>query len=131
MRRRGLLRAVHRHPVARTGAALALVVYFLVGLSPLWVADLADGGLEVCTAYGLQVIPSGDLASRSSTDKAKAKGDCPLCRIQATFLLLPPDGSLVATRGFASMRWRRVPAGIATGLFAGFDHHSRAPPAQA
>ncbi len=111
MKRRGLLRA------------------FLVGLSPLWVPAAERGGIEVCTAYGLQVIPADLPSSGSRADKTKPKGDCPLCRIQASVLLVPSDGSLPTVGHGVAVSLLLAPARTIAGLFVGFDHFSRAPPA--
>jgi Protein of unknown function (DUF2946). len=128
-KRRGLLSAVGRHPVARASAVLALFVYVLVGLSPLWVPAAARGGIEICTAYGLQVIPADLPSSDSPADGTKPKVDCPLCRIQAAVLLLPPNGSVPTAGQGVDVPVRLAPVRTSTGQFAGFDHLSRAPPA--
>lgn len=127
---RGLLRAVRRHPVSRSSALLALFVYLLVGLSPLWMPIAQRGGIEICTANGLQIVPAGFPSSGVPAEKSKPKADCPLCRIQASFLLLPPDClPAAAVSEQATVRVRPGNARTVAGLTAGFDHLSRAPPA--
>lgn len=127
--RGGSLRAVREHPFARSSAVLTLFVYILVGLSPIWVPAAQRGGIEVCTAIGLQVVPADLPSSGVPADKAKPKGDCPLCRIHTSFLLLPPDGMPAAAGERTAVLVHFGSANTLGGPFAGFDHLSRAPPA--
>lgn len=125
---RGLLRAVRCHTVARLCAVLALFTYVLVGLSPLWVPAVQRGGIELCTANGIRIIPADLPYSGAPDGKQKPKRDCPLCTIHATSLLLPGDCSILVFCPVASAVASPDPSRDIAGLFAGFDHSSRAPP---
>lgn len=124
----GLLRAVRRHPVARLCAVLALVTYVLVGISPLWVPAIERGGIEVCTANGIRIIPAGLPFSDAPDGKPKPERDCPLCTIHTASLLLPAERAVeVFDHGPLACVLPTASRDI-TGLFADFNHLSRAPP---
>ncbi|MBK8175574.1 MAG: hypothetical protein IPK66_10030 [Rhodospirillales bacterium] len=128
MKHRGLLHALRLHPLARLGAVLALYTYVFIGLSPLWVPAVERGGIEVCTANGIQLIPGDQPFSGAPDGKQKPKKDCPLCRILTAFLLAPVDCVPEAfDRGVSTFPHFHPSRDIA-GLYAGFDHLSRAPP---
>lgn len=127
--RRGLVRSVRANPLSRLGAIFALLTYVLVGIAPLWVPALERSGIEVCTADGIRII-SADLSTAGSTsDTRKGKLDCPLCAIQGAFLLPPAEGVLGYSTGDGRASIAILSHRIVAGLFAGFDHFSRAPPA--
>jgi hypothetical protein len=125
---RGLLRAVRRHPVARLCAVLALFTYVLVGISPLWVPAVEGGGIEVCTANGIRIIPTDLPISGAPDGKQQPKRDCPLCTIQAASLLPAADGAVKDFGDGASAFVLPPPAGIVPACFVGFNYLSRAPP---
>lgn len=128
IRRRGLLHAVRRHPVTRLSALFALLTYLLAGLSPLWVPAIERSGIEICTAGGLQVVP-GDLPYPDTPAGQKsAKRTCPLCTIHAAYLLPPAERAIAPLGRAPSAVVHPDPAATFAGLFAGFDHLSRAPP---
>lgn len=128
MTRPGLLRAVRLHPVARLCAVLALFCYALVGLSPLWVPAVERGGIEVCTGDGIRVIVPVLPFSGAPDGKQQPKSGCPLCTVQAAFLLPPAACSLAILDPGVQAFAPAEAAGDSAGLFAGFDHLSRAPP---
>jgi hypothetical protein len=128
MTRHGALRAARRHPLARLSAVLALFCYALVGLSPLWVPAAERGGIEVCTGDGIRIIAEALPFSDAPDGKQQQKSGCPLCALQAAFLLPPAAGALEPFERRTSTFAPPVAAGDRAGLFAGFDHLSRAPP---
>lgn len=125
---RGLLRAIRRHSVARLCVALALFTYVLVGISPLWGPAVERGGIELCTANGIRVIPADLPVSGAPDGKQNPKRDCPLCTIHAAPLLTPADCSIEVFCRVASAVTCPEPSRVIAGVFAGFDHFSRAPP---
>lgn len=127
-RQRGLLRAIRVHPVARLGAVLALLTYVLIGLAPVWVPAVKQAGIEICTGDGVRIVPADSPLSGIPPDKPQPKGNCPLCTIQAAFLLPPADGPLQAVGDTASTFVRPDPARNSAGQFIGFDRLPRAPP---
>ncbi len=123
-----LLRAVHRRPLARFGAVLALFAYVVVSLSPLWVPAAERNGIEVCTANGLRIIAADLPSSGAPSDKQTAKNDCPLCRILTGFVL-PSAVNAVNSVAFIeqAVAWPDFSCEIGA-RFTGFDRLSRAPP---
>jgi Protein of unknown function (DUF2946). len=129
--RGGYLRSVTASSLARLVATLAFAVNLLVHLSPLWVPAVERGGIEVCAAYGLTVIPDGTAMPGRAHDQHTRLKTCPLCAVYAATLLVPTaaplpwDGSRLDTP--------RTPDRSAThtARAAGLDHLSRAPPSVA
>jgi len=127
--RPGLLRAVRLHPASRLSATLALLSYILIAIAPLWVPAVQQGGIAICTGNGIRIIPAGDFPlSDAPVEQEQTQKDCPLCRIQTTHVLLPVEFSFQAVVVSASAFGPPNPSDTITGLCAGFDHHSRAPP---
>lgn len=123
-----LLRAVHRRPLARLGAVLALFAYIVVSLSPLWVPAAERNGIEVCTANGLRIIAADLPSSGAPSDKQNAKNDCPLCRILTGFVL-PSAVDAVHSVAFIEQAAAWPDSCCEIGArFTGFDRLSRAPP---
>jgi hypothetical protein len=128
MKRRSLLLAVRRHSAARLCAVLALFSYVLVGLSPLWVPAVERGGIEICTANGIRIIPADLPVPDDPASKPEPKRNCPLCTIQAAFLVPVAECAHEAVGRGQSSFVDPDPCCAIAGLFAGFDHFSRAPP---
>ena len=128
VRHRGLLRAFHHQPAARLSAILALFSYVLIGLSPLWVPAVERASIELCTANGITVVPVDLPYSGAPDDKQEPQRDCSLCTIHAASLLLPVESSIEPLGHITSAVTCADPSQNFAGLFAGFDHLSRAPP---
>jgi hypothetical protein len=126
--RRGLLRAVRRHPGARLCAVLALFTFVLLARSPLWVPAVERGDIEICTANGIRIIPADLPVPDDPSSRLGPKQDCPLCTIQAAVLLPPAACTLEAFGDGVSIVALPNPSCDITGRFAGFDRFSRAPP---
>ena len=124
----GRLRAVGRSPFARAVAVFSLLAYVLIGIAPVWVPAVERGGIEVCTANGIRILPAPLPDSDPTADHQTAATKCPLCTIHGAFLLVPPACAVaLVSRGrptIVTPDRTREPSG----LFAGFDHLSRAPP---
>lgn len=122
------VRSFQRLPAARLLAAVALVLNLLVHLSPLWVPAVERGGIEICTAYGLTVIPAGSEAPAGQRNGDGAAKACPFCSVHAAALLTPPTVGLPQTDAAATVDLSPPTESLATSLAAGFGHQSRAPP---
>lgn len=126
--RRGVLRALRGDRVARLYAALALFSYILIGIAPLWVPAVESGGIEVCSAYGIRVVPSDASPSGDADGGTADPSYCPLCTIQSAFLLPTADRVVGGVGHVASAVVAGDTRVVLAGLFAGFDRLSRAPP---
>jgi hypothetical protein len=124
----GRLRVLRRNTVARAVAVFSLLAYVLIGIAPVWVPAVERGGIEVCTANGIRILPAPLPDSDPTADHQTAATKCPLCTIHGAFLLVPPACAVaLVSRGrpiIVTPDRTREPSG----LFAGFDHLSRAPP---
>jgi len=107
---------------------VALFAYAFISVSPLWLPAAERGGIEICTANGIRIIPGGSPFDDVPTDGQKQTGNCPLCLVQAGFLLPLANGAIEPVdHGQPQRPWITVDHD-ATRVFAGFHHASRAPP---
>lgn len=124
----GSLPPIKRQSTTRALAALALLFNLLAHLSPLGMPAVERGGIEVCTAYGLTVIPADKSAPAPDPDHHERVKQCPVCAVHAAALLAPPMVALPLSvphpRGLQPAERSSPLASLATG----FDHLSRAPP---